>query len=129
MKFFDQNGIKAKAIGYQDKPFSGYVCILRPKNQEALGLNDNTARFQVEEVYTTQVDLKVRDGAGTDKRWKLREELTEDGQRHAANSNNAVLKAGTKVTCKEIKEIGNDLWIRMPSGWIAAVYNGNVYVK
>ena len=42
MKFFDQNGVKKLEVGYQDKPFSGYVCILRPKNQEALGINKNT---------------------------------------------------------------------------------------
>lgn len=41
-KFFDQNGIKKLEVAYQDKPFSGYVCVLRPKNQEALGINKNT---------------------------------------------------------------------------------------
>ena len=41
-KFFDQNGIKKLEVAYQDKPFSGYVCVLRPKNQEVLGINKNT---------------------------------------------------------------------------------------
>ena len=40
-KFFDQNGIKKLEVAYQDKPFSGYVCVLRAKNQLALGLNKN----------------------------------------------------------------------------------------
>ena len=36
---------------------------------------------------------------------------------------------GTKVTCKSVKKVGNDVWINTPSGWIAAVYGGKVYVK
>lgn len=128
MKFFDQNGIKPKMVSYQDKPFNGYICVLRPKNQEALGINRGYS-IAVSQTYELRVNLKVRDGAGIDKRWKLKKELTEDGQKHATASNNAVLKAGTKVTCKAIEKINNDTWIKIPSGWIAAVYNGNVYVK
>ena len=41
-KFFDQNGIKKLEVAYQDKPFSGYVCVLRPKDQSKLGINKNT---------------------------------------------------------------------------------------
>ena len=40
--FFDQNGIKKLEVAYQDKPFSGYVCVLRPKDQSKLGINKNT---------------------------------------------------------------------------------------
>ena len=128
MKFFDQNGIKKGEVAYQDEPFKGYKCILRPINQKALGITKGYS-ISISQTYTTQVDLKVRDGAGIDKRWKLRSELSKDGQRNARDSKNAVLKQGTKVTCLEMKEIGKDLWIRIPSGWIAALYNGNTYVK
>lgn len=41
-KFFDQNGIKKLEVAYQDKPFSGYICVLRPKDQSKLGINKNT---------------------------------------------------------------------------------------
>ena len=41
-KFYDQNGVKKLAVGYQDKPFSGHVCVLRPKDQSKLGINKNT---------------------------------------------------------------------------------------
>lgn len=128
MKFFDQNGIKSKMVSYQDNPFNGYICVLRPKNQEALGLNKGY-RYAVGQVCTTQVNLKVRDGAGTGARWKNKNELSKDGQKNALNQEKAVLKAGTKVTVKEIKTIGNDTWIRIPSGWIAGFYGNNVYVK
>jgi len=128
MKFFDQNGTKKLAVAYKGTPFSGYVCILRPKNQEALGLNKGY-RYAVGQVYTTQVNLKVRDGAGTNARWKKKSELSADGQKNALNQINAILKAGTRVTVKEIKNIGNDIWVRIPSGWIAAYYDGKEYIK
>lgn len=128
MKFFDQNGTKKLEVAYQDNPFSGYVCVLRPKNQAALGINRN-GRFEVGKTYTTQVDLKVREGAGTDKNWKKKSELTPDGQNHATSNANAVLQTGTRVTCKEVKTIGNDIWIKIPSGWIAGYYQNKEYVK
>ena len=37
---------------------------------------------------------------------------------------------GTIITCKEIKTTGNgDVWLRCPSGWVAAIYGGTVYIK
>ena len=29
----------------------------------------------------------------------------------------------------EVKNVNNDIWIRIPSGWIAGHYNGKTYVK
>lgn len=125
MKFLDQNGVKKEEVAYQNEPFKDYKCILRPKNQEALGIY----KFIVSQNYTIQVNLKVRDGAGVDKRWKLKSELTNDGKKHAINSENAVLKAGTRITCLEVQKNNNNIWVRIPSGWIAAVYEGNIYLK
>jgi murein DD-endopeptidase MepM/ murein hydrolase activator NlpD len=88
-----------------------------------------TARFTIGQVYTTQVNLNVRDGAGTNSRQKNRNELTADGQKHSVNAGVAVLKTGTRVTCLEVKNMGNDIWIRIPSGWIAGYYQGKEYVK
>ena len=128
--FFDQNGVKSKAVSYRLKPFSGYVCILRPINQDALELNDDSS-YKVGTTYTTQVILKVRAGAGTGYAQKSYSQLTPNAKEHSySNGANAgCLKEGTRVTCQEIKNVGNDVWIRIPSGWIAAKYNGKVYVK
>lgn len=87
------------------------------------------AKFVTGKVYTTQVNLNVRDGAGTNSRQKNRNELTDDGKKHAVNAEVAVLKAGTRVTCLEVKNIGNDIWIRIPSGWVAGYYQGKEYIK
>ena len=75
-----------------------------------------------------QTELKVREGAGTIYRAKSHSELTEDGRKHDADGDGALDK-GTRVTCKEWKQVGEDIWMRVPSGWIAAVYHGKIYIK
>ena len=42
---------------------------------------------------------------------------------------NAVLKKGTKVTCKDIIEENGNIWIKIPSGYVAGIYEGNIYIK
>lgn len=88
----------------------------------------NKPSYKVNNIYTLQVELNVRTDAGTDKTAKKHSQLTADGQRHDVDKDGALDK-GTKVTCQAIKNIGNDIWIKIPSGWIAAYYRGNVYVK
>lgn len=83
------------------------------------------SHFKVGSVYTTQVgDLNVRTGAGTGYRRKSRSELTSDGRNHADAEGQFV--KGTRVTCKAVKTVGNQVWIQTPSGWLCA-YNGSKY--
>ena len=86
-------------------------------------------RYAVGATYKTQVALKVRESAGIDKPWKLRSELTKDGLKHSYPQPYAVLKPGTEVTCLEIQNIAHDIWLRIPSGWVAGFYKGEVYIK
>jgi hypothetical protein len=84
--------------------------------------------YQVGTVYTVAVnDLRVRTGAGTNYAVKTRRDLTVDGQKHADSLGR--LKAGTSVQCLEMRTSGTDVWVRIPSGWIAARYQGNRFVK
>ena len=87
--------------------------------------------YKVGTTYTTQVILKVRAGAGTNYAQKSYNQLTVNARANAYSSgvNIGCLKAGTRVTCQEIRQVGNDIWIRIPSGWIAGNYNGKTYVK
>lgn len=81
-------------------------------------------------VYTLQVDLNVRENAGTEYKIKKFNQLTIDGKKHAYIQENAVLKKGTKVTCKEIiKKSNGDIWLRIPSGFVVGFYKGEVYIK
>ena len=94
--------------------------------------NTNTnVKYQVGKIYKTQVILKVRCGAGTNYSQKTYSQLTKNAQANAyANGiNKNCLEANTEVTCLEVKNIGDDVWIRIPSGWIASYYNKQWYVK
>ena len=81
-------------------------------------------------VYTLQVDLNVRENAGTEYKIKKFNQLTIDGKKHAYIQKNAVLKKGTKVTClKECKDKKGNIWLQIPSGFIAGFYDNKIYVK
>ena len=84
--------------------------------------------YTVGKVYTLQSEMRVRTGAGINYAAKKYAQLTADGKKHDSDKDGALDK-GTRVTCKEIKSVGNDIWMRTPSGWIAAFYNGKRYIK
>ena len=78
-------------------------------------------------TYTLKADaLRVRTGAGTGYRTKTYKELSANAKKNAYGNGN--LKKGTRVTCMSTKMIGNDIWMQIPSGWIAARYGEKVYV-
>lgn len=83
--------------------------------------------YKVGKNYVTKVDLNVRaTAAGAMKRW---DKLTTSGQSHSDNVDGyAVLRKGTTVTCKEIKVIASTVWMRIPSGWIAAITKDKKYI-
>ena len=80
-------------------------------------------------VYTTQVDLNVRYGASILYGVKRYNELTADGKKHAYIQDAAVLKRGTRVTCLDIIIENENIWFKIPSGYVAAKYNGREYIK
>ncbi len=84
--------------------------------------------YRVGGTYTLQTELRVREGAGTGFRAKTHGELTPDGKAHDPDKDGA-LEKGTRVTCKAVKSVGDDIWIQAPSGWVAAYYEGKTYVK
>lgn len=84
--------------------------------------------YVVGKTYTLQVELKVRTGPGTNYPAKKHDQLTDSGKKHDADGDGALDK-GTVITCKEVKENGSDIWIHCPSGWVAAYYHGNTYIK
>lgn len=110
---------------------TGYVDADLPVTEKQDANTNNSASYKVGTTYTTQVILKVRAGAGTNYAQKSYKQLTTNAKANAYSSgaNIGCLKAGTRVTCQEIKQVGNDIWIRIPSGWIAGTYNGKIYVK
>lgn len=85
--------------------------------------------FEIGKNYTLKVDLNVRNGAGIIYTRKKYNELTEDGKRHAYKQETAVLKKGTIVTCLDIIIENKNIWLRIPSGFVAGYYEGKEYIK
>ena len=78
-------------------------------------------------VYTLLADhLRVRTGPGTGYATKSRKQLTVNAREHAYR--NGTLKKGTRVTCKDVRKVCSDMWMKIPSGWVAACYGGKKYV-
>lgn len=92
-------------------------------------IEKENVKYIIGNVYTLQVNLNVRKGAGTDKKQKLFTELTKDGQKHAFNQKFAVLKKGTRVTCINLIIENNNIWMQIPSGYICANFNGKEYIS
>lgn len=80
--------------------------------------------YKIGHNYSLQVNLNVRKGAGVYFEQKKFEELTQNAKIHAFKQKYAVLKKGTIVTCLETKKVNSDIWIRIPSGWIARILWG-----
>ena len=59
-------------------------------------------------------NLNVRFGPGTKFAKKTYNQLTPNAKKNALKT--GVLKAGTVVTCLEVKYTNNQIWIRIPSG-------------
>lgn len=83
--------------------------------------------YQVGTTYTLQTELRVRTGPGTNYSAKAHGQLSADAQKHDPDKDGA-LAAGVRVTCKEVRQVGNDIWLRSPSGWLAAYYQGKTFI-
>ena len=82
--------------------------------------------YKVGCTYTVQVNhLHVRCSVGGN--IKSKSELTADGMNNAFDD--GCLKKGTRVTCKEVVEKDNCVWIKIPSGWCCAVEGKDIYIK
>lgn len=111
-----------------DKSFLGFVYLTKT-SQTSSTLPQNKISFEKGENYILNTNLNVRYGAGVGYAKKLRTELTKDGMAHALNQQYACLKSGTAVTALEVKKISdNEIWAKIPSGWIALMYSGEIYV-
>lgn len=81
-------------------------------------------------TYTLQSNMYIRlTAAGQNKAYS---DITANAKKngYANAEGHAILKKGTKVTCKAVVKNGSAIWIKIPSGWICAVgEKGTVYVK
>ena len=88
--------------------------------------------YQIGKNYKLKENLFVRTGAGTNYSIKSYDELTSDGKAHAfvqKSGVNAILKAGTIVTCQDVIINGKDIWLKIPSGYVAGLYKGERLIE
>lgn len=106
----------------------GWICLdYTKKTTSSSGVSSSKPTYKVGETYELLVDaLRVRTGPGTNYPAKSYSQLTANAKQHAYA--NGTLKKGTAVTCQQVKNVGDDIWIKIPSDWIAAYYDGKKYV-
>ncbi len=127
---YDQNW-NGKAMKKVKHNYIAFLGVLSPMDQSPFK-TETVNPFKKGNVYTLTVDVKVREAARTNAKWKTVSQLTEDGKKNATSKNEkdyAVLKTGTRVTVQELKTVGSDIWAKIPSGYICLRYNGKNYAK
>ena len=87
-----------------------------------------TLYYEKGKKYVLQNEMKVRKGPGTNYARVKYKDFT-DGGKKADKNKNGCLDPGTRVGCKGVAKKGDDIWIKIRNGWIAAYYNGITYVK
>lgn len=115
-------GIKRNGVWIDPKPY------LNSDYTAPVEKTESKPTYVVGKTYKTQVDqLSVRVGAGTNYTRKTYAQLTPNAKANAYPTGH--LKKGVAVTCLEVKNVGSNIWIRIPSGWCAAYYNGKYYIR
>lgn len=88
--------------------------------------NNSTIGYIVGNTYTVCVNnLNVR--SAPDGLIKSKSQLTQNARKYC-NSLGQLMN-GTRVTCQETRVHNGNIWMKIPSGWICANYNGKEYVK
>ena len=80
-------------------------------------------------TYKTNVNLKIRTAPDGDR--VLFDDITKNAKLHSFQNDDgyAVLKEGSKVTCRSIAKQGDDIWMEIPSGYVAAYYHDKIYIS
>lgn len=118
------NGVKLNGLVKRRK--AEYDLFITPVSETTVNV---IASYEVGKTYTTQVVLKVRKAPSDHAELVCYKNLTASAKKHDSDKNGS-LDAGTKVTCKEVvRDTSGNTWIKIPSGYIAAIYEGKVFVK
>lgn len=108
--------------GYIRPKYDGATAVI-PPSQPTVPSNNNDG-FTTGTYTITASDLIVRSapagsavGHGG---------LSADGKAHDKDGDGALDK-GTRITVKEVRTVGNNIWGRCPSGWVCLRYGTTVY--
>lgn len=108
--------------GYIQPKYSGATAIISPSQPTAP--SDNSGGYTTGTYTITASDLIVRkEPGGTAVGYAG---LTVDGKIHDIDKDGA-LNSGTRITVKEVRTVGGNIWGRCPSGWVCLRYGTTVY--
>ena len=125
----DQTGKEICIRPYYDKPWDYHLRYTGGLVDAGTSNPDKGVPiYKVGATYTLQSEMKVRRGPATTYAAKSHKELTKDGRKNDKDGDGCLDK-GTRITCQEIRKEGKNLWIKIPSGWVAAYHNGKVYIR
>lgn len=90
---------------------------------------ESVITYNIGQTYTLASNLYIR-AAANGAKVEL-EDITDNARKNAYEdaSGYAILKKGTRVTCKDVKELSTSTWIKIPSGWICAKNAATVFVN
>lgn len=85
--------------------------------------------YTVGKTYTLQSNMYIRVAPNGDHVDYL--SITSNAQINAYTdeNGNSVLRKGTRVTCRSLENIGDDIWMQIPSGWVCAKKGNKIYIS
>lgn len=98
-------------------------------NSQETNISQPKTSYIIGKTYTLNTDLYIREQPfGEKMKFSC---ITENAQNNSRfdDYGNAILKKGSRVTCKALSEQTNSKWMLIPSGWICCVEAGKVYVN
>lgn len=118
-------GVQGQVTGWIDVA-TALALMAEPPTTSVSALTPN---YQVNAVYIVQIDdLVVRQGPGTSYDKVGYSGLTANAKKYD-KTKSGCLTRNAKVTCLEVKIVGSNVWMRIPSGWVAAYYDKKYNVK
>lgn len=96
---------------------------------ESSGDTQKTSNYVVNKIYSLCANLYIRSNPGGSK--KAYKNITANAKKnvYVDSNGNAILKNGTKVTCLGTIKVGNNIWMKIPSGYVCAKAGSKVYIK
>lgn len=88
----------------------------------------NLPKYKKGCTYTLIDNMIVRNNPWRNSTMVGHNRLTTDGKNHDKDKNGS-LDAGTVVTCKDVYYYPDEVWLKIPSGWICGYDATSVYVK
>lgn len=91
--------------------------------------NKSQCNYVKGKTYTLKSDLYIREQPfGEKMKFGC---ITKNAQMNSVFDayGHAILKTGTRVTCKDVKKLTDSTWILIPSGWICAINGKKIYIS